>query len=105
MSPGPLNPDRTSVLRRQAEERRLGGPDPALEVGETFRWRDGAFRLSERSLGLPAATGSTARSPETAVLAFYGAVARGDLQAATREYQAARDLDPTDEEARRVLGE
>lgn len=80
--PGPNSADRTSAVRREAGERRLSGPDPALEVAETFRWRDGAFRLAERSLTLPAEIGASARSPETAVLAHYEATARGDIQAA-----------------------
>ena len=82
MTPVPSNPDRTVALRRETQERRLGGPDPALERRETFQWRDGAFRLTQRSLTLPAQTGVSARSPETAVLAHYEAVARGDLQSA-----------------------
>ena len=82
LTPGPGNPDRTVALRREAEERRLGGPDPTLLTRETFQWRHGGYRLTERSLSLPAETGATARSPETAVLAFYEAVGRGDMPAA-----------------------
>ena len=81
-APARLNPDRTSTLRREMQERRFGGPDPTLDVSETFTWRDGAFRLTRRSLALPAETGASARSPETAVLAFYEAQGRGDLEAA-----------------------
>jgi hypothetical protein len=98
VAPGPLNPDRTVALRREAEERRLGGPDPALDVSETYVWRDGGYRLGMRSLTLPAETGSTARAPETAVLAFYNAVAAGDLQSATNllgdDLQASRSANP-----------
>jgi len=82
LTPAPNNPDRTIALRREIEERRLSGPDPAIGVRETFRWRDGAYRLAERSLFLPPETGASARSPETTVLAFYDATARGDIQAA-----------------------
>ena len=55
------------------QERRFGGTDPNVEIRETFQWRGGAYRLTERSLSLPAETGASARSPETAVLAFYEA--------------------------------
>jgi hypothetical protein len=92
--PAPLNLDRTSVLRREIQERRFSGPDPMLEISETFQWRDGAFRLTRRSLTLPAEVGGTGRSPETAVLAFYQAQANGDIQAANDqlgdELQASR---------------
>jgi hypothetical protein len=82
LTPTPDNPDRTVALRREAEDRRFSGPDPAVQIRETLQWRNGAYRLTQRALGLPAEATGAARSPETAVLSFYEATARGDLQAA-----------------------
>src|SRR5215207_4583781 len=69
-------------LHRLREDRILRGPEPALAVSEVFTWRRDGFRLAERALTLPAAVAGSARGPETAVLSFYEAVGRGDLQSA-----------------------
>ena len=82
LTPVPGSPDRTIALRREMQERRFSGTDPNVEIRETFQWREGAYRLTERSLSLPVEVGASARAPETAVLAFYEATARGDIQAA-----------------------
>lgn len=82
-----------STIRRTATEQRISGPEPKLQVAESYTWRNGGFRLAERSLTLPDGV-SGGNGPETAVLGFYTAVARGDLAAAsafmTDELRATR---------------
>lgn len=83
LTPEPGSPSPASALRRQTVEQRLGGPAPAVTVSETFYWRNDGFRLGARALSLPDPSAIVASSPEAAVLSFYQAVGRGDLQAAT----------------------
>jgi hypothetical protein len=83
LSPQAGSPSPASALRREITEQRLGGPAPAVTVSETFYWRNDGFRLGARSLSLPDPTAIIASSPEAAVLSFYQAVGRGDLQTAT----------------------
>jgi hypothetical protein len=83
LPPPPGSPSPASALRREAAERRLGGPDPTAILSETFYWRNDGFRLGARSLRLPDDAAGAASSPEAAVLSFYAATARGDMQSAT----------------------
>ncbi|MCC7369386.1 MAG: hypothetical protein IT306_13235 [Chloroflexi bacterium] len=71
-----------AVLRRQQAERGVQGRQTPPTVSETYRWAGDGYRLAERSLALPDDT-PTAATPEAAVIAFYAALARGDLAAAT----------------------
>lgn len=83
LPPSPGSPSPASALRREMTGQRLSGPDPSVILSETFYWRNDGFRLGARSLRLPDDAAVTASSPETAVLLFYGALARGDAQGAT----------------------
>lgn len=80
--PPPAGAAGPATLRREVVERRLAGPAPAVTVTEIYGWRDDGFRLSSRSLRLPDGSGD-AGSAEAAVLAFYGALAEGNMAAAT----------------------
>jgi hypothetical protein len=83
LPPPPGSPSPASALRRETAEQRLGGPDPSAIVSETFYWRNDGFRLGARSLRLSDEAAGAASSPEAAVLSFYAATAKGDMQAAT----------------------
>jgi hypothetical protein len=83
LPPPPGGPSQASALRRETTDQRLSGPDPSVSLSETFYWRNDGFRLGARSLRLPDAAAGTASSPETAVLSFYGALAKGDIQGAS----------------------
>ena len=78
---GPADPG-GSAIRRQDAERVLSGPNPLQMVSETYRWRNDGFRLAERALTLPADS-DPSQGPETAVLGYYQAIARGDRAAAS----------------------
>ncbi|MGE3270060.1 MAG: hypothetical protein AB7P40_15015 [Chloroflexota bacterium] len=82
------------ILRRQLTERMIGGPDTPLALSETYTWRGDGYRLAERMLSLPPDGTETAGTPETAVLSFYAALARGDVQSASTLLSDALRGDP-----------
>ena len=83
VEPPPAGSGGASVLRRQASDPHFDGRNLAADVSETYTWRNDGFRLAERSLTLPADASGADGSPVGAILGFYSAVGRGDLQTAT----------------------
>lgn len=69
-------------LRVRTEERPWGSDSPpSVTTEETYRWRSGGYRLTERSI-TPDQAASSEERPESVVLGYYRAIDRGDLRAA-----------------------